>query len=174
MAQPTRTFERYSGSRSTLADVLVTALIGAGIVALWFLAMDVLRGRVFFTPAALGSAIFLGARGESQVEITAITVLGYTVLHVGAFLAVAWLAVRIFREREAEPRAVLGAALLFITMEVFVIGVVAILAGWLLDALPLWSISLATLLGAAGMGLYLLRQYPGVRGELHMDLEEQQ
>lgn len=174
MVQSGRAISSRASSRSMLGDVLVTALIGAGIVALWFLAIDALRGRPLFTPAALGSAMLLGARGEAQVEVSALTVLGYTVLHVGAFLAVAWMAVRLFRAREEEPRAVLGAALLFITMEVFVIGVVAILAGWLLDALSLWGLALATLVAAAGMGLYLLRRYPGVRRELHEELEERQ
>lgn len=174
MVQPRRTTGSYGNSRSMLTDVLVTALIGAGIVALWFLALDVLRGRLFFTPAALGSAMLLGARGEDQVEINALTVLGYSVLHAGAFLAIAWMAVRLFRAREEEPRAVLGAALLFITMEVFVIGVVAILAGWLLDALSLWGLAVATLIAAAAMGLYLLRKYPGVHDELRVDLESRQ
>lgn len=174
MVQTTRVHGSPSRAHSMLTDVLITALIGAGIVALWFLAMDVLRGRFLFTPAALGSAIFLGSRGESQVEISAITVIGYTVLHVAAFLAVAWIAVRLFRAREQEPRTVLAAALLFITMEVFVIGVVAILAGWLLNALSVLGIAVATLLAAAGMGLYLLRRYPGERGEMRMDLEARQ
>lgn len=175
MAQSRRADGSYAAGRhSMLGDVLVVALIGAAVVALWFLALDIFRGRLFFTPAALGSAIFLGARGEGQVEISAMTVLGYTVLHVAAFLAVGWIAVRIFRARAEEPRAVLGAALLFITMEVFVIGVLAILASWLLDALSLWSVALGTLLAALAMGLYLLRQYPGVEGELRMDLEARQ
>ena len=174
MDQARHAVGRRGGSRSMLIDVVVTALIGAGIVALWFLAIDAIRGHPLFTPAALGSAMLLGARGEAQVEVSSLTVLGYTVLHMGAFLAVAWLAVRLFRAREQEPRALLAAVLLFVTMEVFVIGVVAILAGWLLDALSFWGLALATLVAAAGMGLYLLRRYPGARRGLHEGLEERQ
>ena len=174
MVQPRRAIGSPASSRSMFTDVLVTALIGAGVVALWFLVVDAVRGHPFFTPAALGSAMLLGARGEDQVQISALTVLGYTVLHAGAFLAVAWMAVRLFRAREEEPRAVLAAVLLFVTMEVFVIGVVAILAGWLLDALSPWGLALATLVAAAGMGLYLLRRYPGAPGQLQAELEERQ
>lgn len=100
--------------------------------------------------------------------------IGYTVLHVLAFIGAALIAVRVFHAAETEPKAMMGLPVIFVTMEVFVIGVLAILASWLLDALALWSIVLGTLLGATAMGLFLWRQHPAVTGRVGVELEEVQ
>ena len=42
-----------------IREGLIAGLSAAFVVALWFLAIDVTQGRVFFTPAALGSAVFM-------------------------------------------------------------------------------------------------------------------
>lgn len=173
MARPTGAYpgpNQYSMTRETL----LAGLLGAAVVAIWFLALDIFRGRILFTPAALGSAIFLGARGESQVEISALTVIGYTVLHVLAFIAAALIAVRVFRAGESEPKAMMGLPVIFVTLEVFVIGLLAILASWLLDALSLWSVALGTLFGAAAMGLFLWRQHPATVEGMRVEVEEVQ
>lgn len=162
------------GEPSMWRETLLAALIGASVVALWFLALDVFRGQVLFTPGALGSAVFLGARGEEQVEISALTVLGYTALHVLAFLGAAFIAVTLVRASEREPRALLGMGLFFVVLEVFVIGVIAIAASWLLDVLSTWAIAFGTLLAALAMGLFLWQRHPVLHGAMTADLEDRQ
>src|SRR5207237_708962 len=52
---------RYIGRMQVsriLREGFIAGLIGAGAVALWFLIVDVIAGRPFFTPAMLGSAAF--------------------------------------------------------------------------------------------------------------------
>ena len=46
--------------RQVLHEGFIAGLIGAAAVALWFLVVDVIAGRPFFTPAMLGSAVFWG------------------------------------------------------------------------------------------------------------------
>ena len=61
-----------TAGRSALREGIVAGLIGAAVVALWFFVFDILRGRPFFTPGALGSALFLGsstAGGRSNESI---------------------------------------------------------------------------------------------------------
>lgn len=41
--------------------------IGAVAEAVWFLIIDTIHGRPFFTPAMLGSAVFWGATSPGQV-----------------------------------------------------------------------------------------------------------
>lgn len=145
---------------------IVSGLIGAGAVALWFLVLDTAEGRVFFTPAALGSAIFHGAASTQQVQIDAGTVLGYTIIHAAAFVFVGLIASALVRIAEREPRIILAIVLLFVSFETFFVGLIAIAANWLLDALRWWTIAIGNLIAAASMGLYLWRRHPVLRRQL--------
>src|SRR5690606_30144172 len=124
----------------TIREGLIAGLIGALAVAAWFLVIDVVRGQLLFTPAALGSALFTGARGVNEVEITAATVIGYTILHFTAFIAAGCLASALATAAEREPPVLLGAVLLFFVLETLFLGLLAIMASWLLDALNWWSV----------------------------------
>lgn len=157
----------------TLREGLVGGLLGAVAVMIWFLAMDLVRGQLLFTPAALGSAIFFGARGVAEVQLTAVTIVGYTLLHVTAFLAVGFLASALALAAERNPHVVLGLGLLFVTFEVLFIGLLAIIATWLLDALNWWAIFAANLIAAAVMGAYLWHEHPKLREELDHNVEEE-
>jgi hypothetical protein len=156
-----------------IRESIVAGLLGAVSVAVWFLALDFARGTLFFTPAALGSAIFLGARGVAEVQLTITTILGYTILHVGAFLTVGLIAAALADAAEKDPPLLLGLGLLFVTFEALFIGFMAIAATWLLDALAWWTIAIANLIAAAAMGAYLWHEHPVLREELSHDLEEE-
>lgn len=157
----------------TVREGLVAGLIGAGAVMLWFLVLDIVRGQLFFTPAALGSALFFGARGIAEVQITAGTVIGYTTLHVAAFIIVGFVASALAGAAEREPPLLLGLALLFVTFEVLFIGLLAIMATWLLDALRGWTVIVANLIAAVVMGAYLWHEHPKLQEELSHDIEEE-
>ena len=145
---------------------LVAGLLGAAAVALWFFLLDAAQGRIFFTPAALGSAIFYGANSLEEVRIAAAPVLGYTVLHVAAFAGAGLISAALLTEAEHEPPLLLGLALLFVTFETLFIGLVAIVAGWLLDTLQWWTIAAGNVIAAAAMGIYLWREHPLLRREV--------
>jgi hypothetical protein len=153
---------------------MVAGLIGAAVVAVWFLVIDVVRGQVWFTPAALGSAIFLGARDLADVQVTPGVIIGYTLLHIAAFLAIAFLAVQVMRAAEFEPRAWLGVVLLFVVMEVFALGMLAIMANWLLEAMSLWLVAVANVLAALSMGAFLWKAHPMMREDLRFNVEDAQ
>jgi hypothetical protein len=157
-----------------IREAVLSGLVGAAVVALCFLVLDVAKGQLLFTPAALGSALFLGARGIAEVQITPLTVLGYTIVHVAAFVLIALLLVALIRSVAHHPPAILGAALLLITMEVFAIGMLAILASWLLDALSIWTVLIANVLAGTAMGVFLWTRNPLLQAGLRADLEERQ
>jgi hypothetical protein len=158
----------------TVREGLITGIIGAGAVAVWFLVVDAVSGRILFTPAALGSAVFLGARGPEAVQITGVTVLGYSVLHVTAFMLTGLVAAAIVAAAEEHSEVVLlGGILLFVTLEAFSIGLLTIVAEWLVEALSWWNIGGANLIAALGMGGYLYSRHPGLlRDVQERDLEE--
>jgi len=51
-----------AGQRSVLKEGVVGGLLGAAVVALWFLIFDTARGKPLLTPALLGGAVFYGIR----------------------------------------------------------------------------------------------------------------
>jgi hypothetical protein len=86
--------------RRILLEGLVAGLIGAGAVAAWFLIVDTIGGRPFFTPAVLGSAATTGLRDPSEVVIGFQSVAAYTAFHVLAFFAVGVVAATLAAEAE--------------------------------------------------------------------------
>ena len=157
-----------------IREGLIAGAIGGIAVALWFLAIDVTQGRVLFTPAALGSAVFIGARSAAEVQITAPMVLGYSVIHIGAFLVAGFVASALISEAEKDPPMLLGLILLFVTFEVLFFGLIAIMASWLLGSIKWWTILVANLIAAGAMGFYLWREHPALQAELSKPLEEEE
>ena len=52
-----------------LREGFIAGCIGAAAVAVWFLVVDTVNGRPFFTPAMLGSAVFWGAHEPGAVVV---------------------------------------------------------------------------------------------------------
>jgi len=144
-------------------------LLGAGVVAVWFLMFDFGRGLPLFTPGALGSAVFLGADNLDAVQVNAATVLGYTVMHILAFVVTGLLAASIVAAAEVTPPLLFGAMLFFVVFEAFFMGAMAMVAEFLLGALAWETIAVGNLLAAAAMGAYLWRKHPRLRAALAVD-----
>ena len=159
--------------KHTLRRGLVAGVIGATVVGAWFFVLDALAGRIFYMPAALGSAVFFGASHPDDVVISAGVVIGYTLVHVAGFvlagLAAAWL----MEEASQYPPFLIGLVLLFVTLEVLSMGLLTALASWLFETVPSWSPIVANLLAAAAMVGYLWRQHPGMAGRMNRPLEEE-
>lgn len=141
----------------------MAGLVGAVAVALWFLVIDTIQGRPLFTPAALGSALFLGATDLAMVEITPWTIAGYTLFHLGIFAVVGLAAAVIVWEAEQTPPILLGVMLLFVVFEALFLGLLAIVAEFLLGPLAWWSIAVGNLVAVVAMGYYLWRKHPKLR-----------
>lgn len=152
-----------------IREGVVAGLIGAAAVAVWFLIFDVVRAEMFFTPGALGSALFLGVNDLAEVQVNALTVVGYTAAHVGAFAVAGLVAAAIVVQAERTPPLLLGALLLFVAFEAFFIGGMAIAAEWLLGALAWWTVAIGNLVATLAMAAYLWRMHPDLRDALRAD-----
>jgi putative flippase GtrA len=155
-------------------EALVAGMLGATAVALWFLVLDAAQGRIFFTPALLGSALFHGVTAPGAVEISVANVAAYTALHIAAFLIVGFIVAALADASERQPVLLLGVALLFFTFQALFMGLLALMSFWLVDTLQWWAILAANILAAAVMGGYLWREHPALRRELSRELEEEQ
>jgi hypothetical protein len=133
---------------------VVAGLIGAGVVAVWFLAYDTLRLQPFRTPALLGSAVFEGLRDPTLLTVRLELILGYTVLHLAAFSLFGVIVATLLVAAEREPRILLGLFILFACFEIFFLGFMAVLDEALVGALLWWNVAIGNLLAAAAMLTY--------------------
>ncbi len=138
---------------------LVAGLIGAAVVAVWFLVYDLLAGAPLRTPALLGAAVLEGLRDPAGLVITLPLVLKYTVIHGAAFVMFGWAAAGLLALADREPRLIFVFVMLLCCFEVFFFALVATLAHWLLETLQWWTILLANLLAATGMLTYFFRHH---------------
>ncbi|MBI4419635.1 MAG: hypothetical protein HY560_02315 [Gemmatimonadetes bacterium] len=144
----------------------VAGLIGAAAVATWFLIVDTIAGRPFFTPAMLGDALFWGVRDPAQVKVAFPTVVGYTMFHVIAFVIVGMVAALLASEVELFPSTLFIVVVAFCVFEFGFYIIVAILARPLLGALAWWNVAIGNAIAAFGMGFYLWTQHPQLQQKL--------
>jgi hypothetical protein len=158
-----------TGSR-VIVEGIVAGLIGAGVVALWFLVLDSVVGRPLYTPAALGSAFLYGVSAADAVLVSPDTVLGYSLFHVAAFIVFGIIISALVTQVEKFPPLVFGLIILFVVFETFVVFMVAMLGAWLMEELAWWAILVGNLLAAGSMGAYLWRAHPQLHEKLRDDV----
>ena len=134
-------------------------LLGAAAVAVWFLIYDTAAGVPLRTPALLGAALFEGLREPSALVITLPLVLQYTVVHGAAFVAFGITAAGLLALADRDPRLLFGLVMLFCCFEVFFAALITILAEWLLEAIPWWTILGGNLVAAAVMLAFFFREH---------------
>src|SRR5215813_420765 len=105
------------GQRSVLREGIVAGVIGAAVVAVWFLAFDIARGKPFFTPGLLGAFVFQGVTSPVGVEPALGPIVGYTILHGLAFIAFGVIAASIMAASEQEPNLFIAFVILFACFE---------------------------------------------------------
>ncbi len=142
-----------------VTEGIAAGAIGAGTVVLWFLCWDAARGAPLLTPALLGAALFDGLRDAAAVQITPRLVLGYSLVHGAAFVLFGLAAAALLAAADRQPVLRVGLFLLFCCFEVFALALIAVLAEWLLEALPWWSIAAGNVLAAGAMLRFLLRRH---------------
>lgn len=154
---------RHLEEHAILREGLVSGLIGAAVVAAWFLLLDVVAREPLFTPAALGSLLFYGAASPEQVQLTSTAVWGYSVVHVAAFLLFGMVVSALVAQADRTPSFVFAVVLLGVVFEVFFVGMVASLGTWVLEEFAWWSVLGGNLLAALSMGAYLWGRHPALR-----------
>lgn len=150
------------GRWTAISEEGVTAgLIGAVIVAVWFLACDSAMGEAFRTPLLLGVAIFNGA-APAGAAAAAPLIAGYTVLHFFAFIVFGVAFAVLMAGTDREPLLALGVLVVFAIFEVFFFGWVTLIDSSLLEALGWWRIIAGNVLALAGMAAFEIRHHRGL------------
>jgi hypothetical protein len=138
-----------------LREGLMAGVIGAVIVAIWFLAVDSVQGAPLRTPRLL-------AQGILGLEHGPTAVLAYSVLHGVAFVVFGVVAAVLLAGAERDPMFVFALVILFISFEVFFFGAVVIGARWVLDEIAAWTIFVGNVLASVAMLTYFFKGHRGL------------
>lgn len=154
---------QHSRSRIVL-DGAVAGLLGAIVVAIWFLIFDAARGRAFETPTLLAAAILHGSHAEG---LGLFRLVGeYSVLHLFAFISVGIIGGLLLQAAENEPTLLVSLIVFLGAFEVFFIAVVMFLGPAAMSALTWWGIVVANLAATAIMLAYFLWRHPSLATSL--------
>ena len=142
---------------------IVAGVIGAAVIAIWFLMLDVINGRPLYTPTVLGTALFrrgegLGSPGSLPISFE--MVLMYTWVHGLIFAFLGGLASRLLWLAERNPNIGFGIVLLFVVFEFGFLVVATLFEERILGVLGWLSILLGNLLAAAAIAGYFWRRHP--------------
>jgi hypothetical protein len=159
--------ERQSLSSSRVyAEGITAGVLAAAAVALWFLLVDSVNGRPFFTPTVLGTALFRGGAGLDSPETLPISfemVTVFTWIHLLVFAVIGGVVARLLAVAEIAPNAGFGILLLFVVFEFGFIAVSMTVADRLLHTLGAASVFIGNLLAAAVMFVYFRLRHPSLR-----------
>ncbi|MBA3496423.1 MAG: hypothetical protein H0T86_04900 [Gemmatimonadales bacterium] len=148
---------------STVREGLLTGLIGAAIVAVWYLLVDTAGGQPFRTPNALGKIFFRGDLTPGVRQIVPTVVLGYTVFHLVVF-ALAGLGLTFLVHLASKNITLrMGVWLGLVVALFYLVGLTYMLGIATGERLSLWSVIGGGVLGVLGMAGYLWRTHPRLR-----------
>jgi hypothetical protein len=82
----------------------ISGFLGAFVLAVFFFVIDAIEGRPLWTPAALGSALFLGQRLPPDAHAPLALVAGYTAIHFLVFAGFGLITAALLSEPPRKPR----------------------------------------------------------------------
>lgn len=167
--------ERVTANRfaTVLEEGVVTGVVGAAAVALWFLILDTARGQMLFTPSLLGSVIFLGQSPDEVVSINPYVVFAYTGLHGVLFLFAGVALARMVALFEQNPQFGIVILLLFVLFESILFSAAAAIFPNLIGVLGALAVACGNLFAAVAMFAYLAWRHPLAFSRLRMAWSEQ-
>ena len=144
------------------AEGIRAGLAGAVTIAIWFAILDGLRGRLFFTPTVLGTALFRGGAGLDDPASLAPSfemVVSFTWIHMLVFLLFGMAAALLLERAERDSDVGFGILLLVFIFEAGFMGACMIFAEPVLQALTWPAIAVGNLLAACAMGAVFWRAH---------------
>lgn len=149
-----------SEERHSVREGIVTGLIGAAVVALFFLGVDLIRGVPGLTPSVLGEVFVLRRPSAvtTSVDMTAAAL--YTAVHLLAFAGFGLLIVALARKSETSSLVRYAVFPVFLAFLIFFQGVLAVADETTRGLFPMWSVLTANVLAGAAMAWYVWRQHP--------------
>jgi hypothetical protein len=146
-------------------EAAAAGAIGAATIAVWFLALDVLRGRPLYTPTVLGTALVRGPglASPETLPVSVGMVVLFTLAHGVVFLAIGAVAAGLIRLAEKNANYGFGLVLFFVFFLCGFRFVAMIFAEDVLRALAWPAILGGNVLAMVAMALYFKPRHPDIR-----------
>ena len=138
-------------------------LIGASVVAVWFLIRDVMAGHPLRTPSVLGQVILMGIDTPNVTGLDFTAIVLYTAAHVFVFLLLGIALAHLVRWSVRNHFVRYALLQVFLAFELFFCLVLLVYREQTQELFPLSSVLVANTLAALAIGLYLWRQHPELR-----------
>jgi hypothetical protein len=138
-------------------------LLGAAAVAVWFLILDLLKGKPLITPSILGEVVLLRNATPSLDVVNARAVIGYTALHLAVFMILGIVVAKLVDLSERHGIWRFALLMLFVVFEVFFYWLVQLGFTATSGLFPLWTVLGANTLAAFVMGWWLYRRHPALK-----------
>lgn len=141
---------------------VITGLLGAAVVAVFYLAVDVARGRPLMTPTVLGEVFVMRQADPIATAPDFLALALYTIVHIIAFVAFGLFLTALARRAEQSGLMRYAIVQLLVVFELFFYGLVQIGAETAAGMFPLWSVLAANTLAAFVMCTWLWRRHPAI------------
>lgn len=141
-------------------------LIGAGVVALWFLARDVAAGHPLRTPSVLGQVLLMGQSDPNVDTLDFTGIILYTAAHVFVFLLLGVALARLIRWSVKNHFVRYALLQVFLAFELFFCVVLLVFREQTRSLFPLSSVLIANTLAAIAIGFFLWRRHPELRDSM--------
>ena len=138
-------------------------LLGAGVVALWFLARDVAAGHPLRTPSILGQVLLMGKSAPNVDQLDFAGIILYTAAHVFVFLLFGMAIAHLIRWSVKNHFVRYALLQVFLAFELFFCVVLLVFREETRALFPLLSVLIANTLAAVAIGIYLWWHHPELR-----------
>ena len=161
-ATATETASSPPDTQRLYQEGIIGGLLAAAAVAIWFLIVDTLAGRPFYTPSALGTALFGRGGGHDTVKVSFEMVAMFTWVHGMVFAVLGGVASRLLAVAERNPSLAFGIVLFFVLLQAGFTVTAVFLAAPIFASLGWPSIFVANFLAAAVMAVYFRFRHPNL------------
>jgi hypothetical protein len=147
---------------SPVQEGIFTGLLGAGVVAIFYFALDLSHGLPLLTPSVLGQTYIL-REPPTATLVNPAAVLAYTAVHLAAFFGFGVLLAYLVRAAERTSLARYAVVQLFIVFELLFYGVLQVGSETTRGMFTLWGVLAANSLAVLAMGVWQWRHHPMLR-----------
>ncbi len=144
--------------------------VGATAIAIWFLIIDTIAGKPFYTPKLLGSAV-ISVLGKAMPDSSFTQVAGYTLFHYALFALIGIIVVAVVHQSERTPAILAGLLILFVALQLGMYVLSALLKESPLGTMAWSQLFIANLLASAAMGWVIWKRHPKLGRNLTEALE---
>jgi hypothetical protein len=146
-----------------LREGVFTGIVGATAVAVWFLIIDAMQGRMLATPSVLGQVILFRNPAPVVTPVQPGPIVAYTLLHFGAFVGFGIAVTHLVHLAMYSPLVRFALMIVAVVFELFFFMVTYALFTGTSFLFPWWSVLAANTLSLRAMSVYLTRRHPGLK-----------